>query len=666
MTRITINGVSLDPTEPPVGLESALASTDSSSTDYIIVQVAGPLTSVELGALAAAGADVLEYVPENTYICRYPGSSLTAVTALPFVVWAGEYLEGFKIAPELMTPAADPRPRLLSVEGVETSMSQEPRDVEVVLHRDADPEAARARIAEAARMNAGDLEIADGKVFLSVLPQMLARLAAVDEVRHVEEAVVNKLHNTVALGIMRVDQVHSGPQFRGEGQIVAIADTGFDKGSASNVHPAFAGRVDKVIPLGRPTGNDPDGHGTHVAGSVLGDGVSPAMGGPVTGSAPGARLVMQSIMDATGRLGGIPPSLLTLFEQAYAEGARVHTNSWGAPVAGRYTSNSFDVDRYVWEHRDLTILFSAGNEGTDGNANGVIDAGSIGSPGTARNCITVGASESLRPGISKKWGTPWPSDYPRAPIMDDLWADNADGMAAFSSRGPTRDGRIKPDVIAPGTAILSAHSRDASVGSFWGPSTDSAYCFMGGTSMATPLVAGCAALVRQALGGNPSAALVKAMLVNGAVDISGQYAASEAGALPNFAEGFGRVNMANTVGQPEGVSVSWIDEAGALRTGEAWSHQVTLEQPGTLKVTIVWTDPPGEVLQNDLDLIVRAPGGSERHGNVDPASSAFDRTNNVEQVEWRDAPAGDYEIRVVAYRAALHPQDFALVVRVGP
>lgn len=665
MASITINGVSLDPEDPPVGLASATASTDSSATDYIIVQVTGPLDPAQVQALSAAGADALEYVPHNAYICRYPPVSLDPVLALPFVTWAGPYLESFKIAPELTTPSADPRPGLMSSRDVGTSMSQEPRDVQVVLHRDADPETERPRIAEAARLNASELEIAGGKVFLSVRPQLLGRLAAIDAVRHVEEAVRNKLHNSVALGIMAVDRIHNGGGLRGEGQIIAVADTGFDKGSATNVHPAFAGRVVRLFALGRATSNDPDGHGTHVAGSVLGDGASAAMGGAVTGSAPSARLVLQSILDSTGQLGGIPASLQTLFAQAYAEGARIHTNSWGADVRGRYTTDSFEVDDFVWRNRDLTVLFSAGNEGADGNANGVIDAGSVGSPGTAKNCITVGASESLRPAISKKWGTPWPADYPVAPLRDDLWADNIDGMAAFSSRGPTRDGRIKPDLVAPGTAILSAHSRDASVGSFWGPSSDADYCFMGGTSMATPLVAGCAALVRQSIGGNPSAALVKAMLINGAVDLIGQYAPSEAAAVPNFAEGFGRVNMVNTLGRAEGVDLTWFDEAALLQTGDNWSHGLRLDRPGGLKVTLVWTDPPGEALQNDLDLIIRGPGPSERHGNMDPASTAFDRINNVEQVDWSDAPAGDYEIEVVAYRVPLHAQNFALVVRVS-
>lgn len=664
MANITINGVSLDPEDPPVGLASAVQDTDSSATNYIIVQVSGPLDQEQLGALEGTGAAILEFVPENAYVCSYPPADLDAVLALPFVTWAGPYLEGFKIAPELRTPLSDPRPSVMSADEIGTSMSQEPRDVEVVLHRDADPEAERERIAEAVRLNASELEMAGHKVFLSVRPQMLSRLAAIDGVRHIEEAVRNKLHNSVALGIMAVDPIHNGGGLRGDGQIVAVADTGFDKGSLTSVHPAFSGRVVRLFALGRPTSNDPDGHGTHVAGSVLGDGTSAAMGGPVTGSAPGARLVLQSIMDASGGLGGIPASLQTLFAQAYAEGARVHTNSWGADVQGRYTSDSREVDQYVWNNRDLTILFSAGNEGVDRNANGIVDLGSVGSPGTAKNCITVGASESLRPAISKKWGTPWPTDYPAAPLRDDLWADNADGMAAFSSRGPTRDGRIKPDVVAPGTAILSAHSRDASVGSFWGTSIDGDYCFMGGTSMATPLVAGCAALVRQSLGGNPSAALVKAMLINGAVDLIGQYAPSEAAAVPNFAEGFGRVNMVSTLGQAEGVDLTWFDEGGALRTGGSWRHRVTLQQAGALKVTLVWTDPPGEGLQNDLDLIVRGPQGSERHGNMDPASTAFDRKNNVEQVDWSLAPAGDYEIEVVAHRTAIHAQNFALVVRI--
>ena len=93
-------------------------------------------------------------------------------------------------------------------------------------------------------------------------------------------------------------------------------------------------------------------------------------------------------------------------------------------------------------------------------------------------------------------------------------ANNPEGLVAFSSRGPTLDHRIKPDVVAPGTFILSTRSRDTA-GTGWATSADPLYFFEGGTSMATPLVAGCTAVLRefaikQKGIKKPSAALIKA------------------------------------------------------------------------------------------------------------------------------------------------------------
>src|SRR5262249_53073676 len=159
-------------------------------------------------------------------------------------------------------------------------------------------------------------------------------------------------------------------------------------------------------------------------------------------------------------------------------------------------------------------------------------------------------------------------------------------------------------------------------------------------SMATPLVAGCIANVRaflRTLHGikKPSAALLKALIINGAHDLAGQYVPSEAGAIPNNNEGFGRVDV-QAVGGPYGAgeAVSFFDEGKALDTGEQTQQAVTVPVGArVLKVTLVWTDPPGEGLQSDLDLIVKA-GGQERHGNMPAGSADFDRTNNVEQVVW--------------------------------
>jgi hypothetical protein len=192
---------------------------------------------------------------------------------------------------------------------------------------------------------------------------------------------------------------------------------------------------------------------------------------------------------------------------------------------------------------------------------------------------------------------------------------------------------------------------------------------MGGTSMATPLVAGCAAVVREFFlkqhQHSPTAALVKAMLINGSRDILGQYVPSEAEAVPNLSEGFGRVDLAATVGpHGAGESVIFRDEDMALETSDEEVSRVKITSPGsTLKVTLVWTDPPGETLQNDLDLIVRATDGQERHGNMPFSSAEFDTKNNVEQVVWVDVPIGEVNIVVRASRISLHAQSYALVVR---
>lgn len=125
-----------------------------------------------------------------------------------------------------------------------------------------------------------------------------------------------------------------------------------------------------------------------------------------------------------------------------------------------------------------------------------------------------------------------------SPIRFDKLANNLEGLAAFSSRGPTFESRIKPDVVAPGTGILSARSSLVNDAGLFGTSDDPQWMFEAGTSMATPLVSGCAAVIRQALKSNPptdapptypSAALVKAILINGAVDLVGQYHPTEAG-----------------------------------------------------------------------------------------------------------------------------------------
>lgn len=673
MSRITINGVTVDPLAQGPALAAAnLHSADATDSDYILIQTRQPLSKDMKRELTDRGVEILEYVPDDTYLCNYTGTDLDQIRSLADVVWANVYLQGFKVAPSLTTgPTATPGARnLMEVAAAPAiTLSTTPKVVDVVFHSNIDPESIRDKVAAAAHLNPADLHVMPHKVRLNVQTKYLNDLASIDEVRHLEEVMPMKLHNNMARQILNVEPLSNpGTHFEGEGQTVAVADTGFDRGSTTDVHDAFTGRVMRLYALGRTNNaDDPDGHGTHVAGSVLGDGDSTTLGHTIRGTAPAARLVLQSVLDSLGGLGGLPNDLNDLFRPPYDDdGARIHTNSWGSTLGdGRYNANSSEVDEFVWEHRDCVICFSAGNEGVDHNATGIIDPQSITPPATAKNCITIGATENDRPNFSLTYQQGFgATDYPSNPVASDHMADDPEGMVAFSSRGPTTDGRIKPDVVAPGSYILSARSRDTT-GTGWAPSADPLYYFLGGTSMATPLVAGCAALVREYLSEEhqlttPSAALVKAMLINGARDVVGQYVPSEAGGIPNNSEGFGRVDMAATLRE----SVQLQDEATELDTGDEETTTVTVDDGASLKVTLVWTDRPGATLQNDLDLIVRTADGQERHGNVAPNSTAFDRNNNVEQVVWENVPAGDVDIIVRAHRIPLFPQSYALVTRI--
>ncbi|WP_131784187.1 S8 family serine peptidase [Protofrankia symbiont of Coriaria ruscifolia] len=695
MSKITINGISLDPVAQSDALRSAsLESADSSQSNYILIQTHRPLSNAEKTQLEDLNVIIYEYIPENTYLCGYRPSDLGPIRALPFVAWADVYLKGFKI-PSSLRPQAAASASLLP-----TSVPQVPsrklREVDVVLHDDVDPSSSelREQIGAAVQLNPEELRTGRRKVRLTVEEGRLDNLADLDEVHHIEEVPQRQFFNNVARSILKADVALNGTRYQGDGQAIAVADSGFDLGSTTIVHPAFTGRVARLYALGRTNPDrtdDPKGHGTHVAGSVLGNGTSATMGGAIQGTAPRATLVLQSILDSGGGLGGIPADFHDLFEPPYNnDGVRVHTNSWGPTTPGLpYDSSAFEVDDVVWNHPDLVICFSAGNAGTDANANGVVDLGSIGSQAAAKNCITVGASESIRRDFEPSYGVFWPSNFPADPINSDRQADDADGLAAFSSRGPTMEHRIKPDVVAPGTCILSALSRAVVFPSTgFGTSSDPRFFFNSGTSMATPLVAGCVAVLRETLvkngTANPSAALLKALLINGAVELAGQYSPSEVGPSPNNNSGFGRVSLADSVIIPGPNPDGGFGEGGPLDQGaeETFTidipehtpqHGQTASGPdgfsptaagATFKITLAWSDPPGAALQNDLDLIVRTVNGDERHGNMG-TSEKFDRVNNVEQVAWTNMPPGRAEIVIRAFRITNFPQPYAYAWRIS-
>ncbi|KAH8425912.1 S8 family serine peptidase [Aspergillus melleus] len=650
------------------------------------------------------GVQIHEFVGDesrNIYLCGYEPEDLARIRALGFVKHASVYGQDLVIQPGAQSQYPSNR--------------KAKKSVDVMLHHDVElSDALIQQIADAANANTSAIERHQGKARLHVTQGELSKLAAIDAVRSIKEIYSARLFNNVARGIMNANNVTvNGTICKGEGQTVAVADTGFDNGSTTDVHHAFEGRFIKLYPLGRKDASlsdDPDGHGTHVCGSVLGAGHS-NIEGKVEGVAPGADLIVQSLLADDGSLSGIPADLKALFRTPYEDGARVHTNSWGSgpgPFSLQtqlpYTQDSEEIDSFVWNHQDMAVLFAAGNSGTDRDRNGGVDSRSIGAEAAAKNCITVGASENMRPHIkyrgqssrfSYTYGDFWPNDFAVGAIADDHMANDPNNLAAFSSRGPTVEGRLKPDVVAPGTAILSTRSRklpDTRIPAEFGLSGDTRFMYLAGTSMACPLVAGSCAVLREWLTEKgyqdkkdgvvqPTGALLKALLVNGAVSIDGEHLPSGTKGSPNNHSGFGRVDLAGSMIRPDedklagfGVGVIGDEDPSPMDLADISPPMVRLPDGRTssftLKVTLAYSDLPGAKLQNDLNLVARM-SDFERHGNQGPKNyekgspKGFDSTNNVEQIVWENI-TGIITIGIRRNRLTSSQQPFAYVWRLIP
>ena len=635
-----------------------------------LVALKGPLVESWRQQLEALGVMLAEWregrAPDlrSGYVARMSGDQVRGVQALDFVEYVGLY--DYADTPRLARSKSVGAPATSTVIRCHNSENR----VEV---------AAWLRKKGVAISSEGRLMIRADIDSTSALADELRDQLGVAEIEpYVEPRFFNDL-SRVILGLDgAAAAVGSVPGLTGAGQTVAVADTGLD-----DAHPDFAGRIAKLIARGR-TGDasDPNGHGTHVCGSVLGAGQASA--GRYRGTAPAATCVFQSLLDASGRLGGLPVDLGDLFEEAYGHGARIHSNSWGADTDSNYTFTSREVDEFVARRRDMLVVIAAGNEGTAAirlkTAPGFVDWSSLNSPATAKNALTVGASRSDRHEggfAARSYRDVWLRSFPDKPIGDETVSGNPLEIAGFSSRGPCDDRRIKPDLVAPGTDIVSARSKDAPDEHFWGVLPGGKYAYMGGTSMATPLVSGCAALLREYFekqrAASPSAALLKATLINGTVWLSGISAVADNALMPNYHQGFGRVNLPTTVPVSPQTRLAFEDNWQVPNrhfhsTGQRARFMLRVDAAGQeLRICLAWTDLPGRGLQNALGLAVQGPDGQRIFGNADrrpddKLQSDFDRDNNVQIVRYGAAAVGDYVVTIFA-RNLLHAgQDYALVV----
>lgn len=422
----------------------------------------------------------------------------------------------------------------------------------------------------------------------------------------------------------------------GKGQIIGIADSGLDKGSTSDIHPDLQsdpGSMPRVAMLksytDREIADDPNGHGTHMAAAIAGSGK--ASEGKYRGIAPGTSLYFQALLDEEGNL-KVPENIKSIFEPAYAAGVRIHVDGWGR-AGNTYAKTSAQIDNFVFNYPDFLPVFGAGNSGP-GNGTLTMEANS-------KNALVVGSSQVPRPTLSPE-------------------ARYAGEAANSSSRGPAQDGRIKPELLAPGSAVISACS-SLTESNF---AANSQYTLMGGSSMAAAVTGGALALLREYLNGhegvkNPGSALLKALLVNGA----------------NFGEeklkeqGFGILDLSGTILALQEDRFKFVEEKGGIQTENSREYKVQVSD-GSLpfKASLAWVDPPGKAgepsnLVNNLDLIVRDPQGKIYYGNDFLKQGYADSVNNLEQVFISKPLPGSYSIivRAVSLDSSFPSQSFSLV-----
>jgi subtilisin family serine protease len=305
--------------------------------------------------------------------------------------------------------------------------------------------------------------------------------------------------------------------YDGKGVKVAVLDTGVD-----DTHPDLKGRIDAAKNFSEAADTvDRVGHGTHVASTVAGSGAH--SGGKYKGVAPGARLISGKVLDDSGS--GQESGLIAGAQWAVAQGAKVINLSLGGPDSPGDDPLEQSVDELSASSGALFVI-AAGNEGPA--------AGTVGSPGSAAAALTVGA------------------------------VDRTDAMADFSSRGPTADGSLKPDLTAPGVDIVAAKAAEGTEGA---PAADG-YVSMSGTSMATPHVAGAAAILAQR---HPdwTGERIKAALTASAKPTAGVSA---------FAQGTGRTDLPRALDQQLTTNPATLGFPA-----QQWPH--TDDQPATKTVT---------------------------------------------------------------------------------
>ena len=419
---------SFDPTSetPPLPPEAYRDHFDIDNTRFAIVQLVEHDYTLFEELITRLGLVDLDYIPDDSYLVRLPADSSAALSAIeelsshPSIRAVVVQHPGWRVNSDLMqisldafsgipvpaidvdvTPAGD-----LSIEQIEGLQ-----------------EHLSSTGAEEVRCDAWLCQVK------GIDPVWMIVLANDGRILFTEPSSNLVLANDYARNIARIDEVvnNHNSGLDGTGEVAAISDSGLDSD-----HGDFTGRLLTIYNNFGPDNSGADmnsGHGTHVAGIMLGDGSGDST---YQGMAPATTFQFYQLEhDQSGNLARWG-SLYDMFRHSRQQSAGVHSNSWGAEnMGGQYTSDSRSADAFMDDYGDYTVLFAAGNDGASGQT-------TVSPPSTAKNVLTVGASTTGRP-----------------------FTASVGQVASFSSQGNTLDGRIKPDIVAPGVQICSARAEEA-------------------------------------------------------------------------------------------------------------------------------------------------------------------------------------------------------------
>ena len=696
---------------------------DPSGDAVGLVHFFAPITAGWQSALEARGLSVLLYVPTDALVVRGPPAPLAGLRSLPYVDYVGAYESVWKMPSGLSSRGGVQDVRIVVMPGEPTGAVEAWLAKAGVPPRAAGPSSAGI----VGAFGSGGFQWVEARVPSSLLPAV----AALPEVQYLDPVVPVTVQDYTTNWVLQTNQAGNlrywNANLNGSGQVIGIADTGLDYDGAQfrqsttqivrtggvcggdlyNCTDSARRKVVRYLDEGVLTGLltwpggggpwDPysimdcaynggaNGHGTAVASTLAGN----AVGINNTEVNNGQALAAQSYMEDIGGLaagttcgnGGeqllyLPPDYANLFGPpglVYNDPAapvRIQSDSWGSP-GDAYDAQADKGDPFIWSHPDFLVLFAAGNEGPK--------AGAIDSPGSAKDVVTVGAACN-------------PNSDPSLPSY---CFGGANDLATYASRGPTQDGRLKPDIVTIWDGISATSSGNAEDCPTY---TSTNHACVGldhswaGTSFATPAAAGTAAIIRQyftqgwyptrapvaADAFDPSAALLRATLLASGQQLTGTGAT--ASTWPNSQQGFGRVLLSSVLPLPgDSFDTQVVDNHAGLVTGQAMTYTFHVV-PGasSARFVLAWTDYPGtlgaaKALVNDLDLQVTAPDGTVYRGNnFGPASlgasvsgGTFDTTNTEEAVLLKSPAAGNWTVQVIGADVPDGPQPFALVATGG-